>query len=234
MLDHSLKALRRLSLKAKKLKRWRKNRRRKSVNLENSLWFDFSSLDARTLDQLNTKASRFWRQEGSSPENIYWSVITDGRFKSLKDGEIKEEFFKSGEHDFELIWTAVKKYSTPLSELDVLDYGAGVGRISRAFLPRVKSLTCADFSGLHLNECQKNLAHYSEKNFNIERLESWKDIEKLQKFDLIYSLITLQHNTPPIIEVTLRSLLKKLKDGGIALLHIPLTANNYKFDPQEY
>jgi SAM-dependent methyltransferase len=174
------------------------------------------------------------RKKASSPENIYWSVIADRRFKSLKDGELKEQFFKSGEDDFNRIWAIVEKYSKPLFELDVLDYGAGVGRVSRAFLPRVKNLTCADFSAPHLDECQKNLAQYSENKFHIELLESWMDIESLQKFDLIYSLITLQHNTPPIIEMTLKSLLEKLKDGGVALLHIPLTTNSYTFDPQKY
>ena len=65
-------------------------------------------------------------------------------------------------------------------------------------------------------------------------LNNLGDLAKIPPFDLGYSFITLQHNTPPVIAAIVARLLTLLKPGGCAFLHIPLALPDYKFTVADY
>ncbi len=52
--------------------------------------------------------------------------------------------------------------------------------------------------------------------------------------DYCYSLLTLQHNPPPVIAYLVKALLKRLKKGGVAALHVPIRHPFYRFDLTQY
>jgi hypothetical protein len=52
--------------------------------------------------------------------------------------------------------------------------------------------------------------------------------------DVIYSIITLQHNPPPVMTWMLSSLLSRLRIGGVAYVQIPTYKNGYLFEAERY
>ena len=52
--------------------------------------------------------------------------------------------------------------------------------------------------------------------------------------DFIYSRLVLQHNPPPLMELLLRSLLRSLKEGGIAVVQLPTYIIGYEFSISDY
>jgi SAM-dependent methyltransferase len=53
-------------------------------------------------------------------------------------------------------------------------------------------------------------------------------------FDLWFSRIVLQHNSPPIIALILRRALSLLAPGGVAVFQVPTYAKNYAFMLDRY
>ena len=50
-------------------------------SIENNNFFDFSNIDKKILDELFTKTSVYWRNEGSQKNEIYYSVLTKDKYK---------------------------------------------------------------------------------------------------------------------------------------------------------
>ena len=56
----------------------------------------------------------------------------------------------------------------------------------------------------------------------------------LEQADLVYSVIVLQHNPPPVIHMLVRAFLKALNPGGVAYFQVPTYRVGYRFSPGEY
>jgi len=56
----------------------------------------------------------------------------------------------------------------------------------------------------------------------------------LPQVDVIYSIIVLQHNPPPVIDRILGTFARILKPGGIAYFQVPTYVQGYSFDLGEY
>jgi hypothetical protein len=72
------------------------------------------------------------------------------------------------------------------------------------------------------------------KNVTLQHLETVYQIEQLPVVDAIFSVITLQHNPPPVMAWMLKKLLGKLRSGGVAFLQIPTYKNGYIFEVERY
>src|SRR5208283_3395098 len=59
-------------------------------------------------------------------------------------------------------------------------------------------------------------------------------VSNLERADLVYSVIVLQHNPPPIIRLIVRAFLKALNPGGAAYFQVPTYRGGYRFSPGEY
>ena len=59
-------------------------------------------------------------------------------------------------------------------------------------------------------------------------------MQALPKVDYCFSLLTLQHNPPPVIAYLVKALLNRLNEGGAAALHVPIHHPFYRFDLAEY
>jgi len=60
------------------------------------------------------------------------------------------------------------------------------------------------------------------------------EMVNLERVDLVYSLIVLQHNPPPVIRLIVRAFLKALNPGGVAYLQVPTYRVGYRSSPGEY
>jgi len=81
---------------------------------------------------------------------------------------------------------------------------------------------------------KKYLKKQEISNVRFRQLTSIDDLENFPKVDLIYSVIVLQHNPPPIIHRVIVQFLKALNPGGIAFFQLPTYKEGYRFLLEEY
>lgn len=170
----------------------------------------------------------------------FYSVVTDDRYKTLNwNEELKKEFyFSSGSKRCtellnEMLKKQLGKSLKNFKDLRGLDFGCGVGRNTIHLAPYFK-----EFVGLDISQKHLDLAEEMCKELKLDQTEFYASKENILlygTFDLVFSVITLQHIPPPIMKNYVTQLLKILNPNGIAFLHIPIGANGgYRFMEKKY
>ena len=126
--------------------------------------------------------------------------------------ETRQEFFDSGGADVDHLFKLIGDFAPT----DALDFGCGVGRLTLALAKRARSVVAVDIAPKMLAHARKNAEEAA-----ITNVEFHADIPD-QKFDLIVSLIVFQHVPVARGMQILRSLLERLRPGGVAALHFML------------
>ena len=134
----------------------------------------------------------------------YFAVLTEERFLAdrMSDDD-REAFFASGDADIAHLFELIPDF-TPRS---VLDFGCGVGRLTRALAKRVDRV-----AGVDAAESMLRLACQNVPN------AAFSATIPDQKFDIIVSLIVFQHIPVRRGEALLDELLGHLEIGGVAAL----------------
>ena len=185
---------------------------------------------------LNT-VSNTWNTYGNNNNNIYWSVISNNKYKTINSQEQLDEFYKSGIESTNYIKNKFEKYKKIFElwaiEKRCLDFGCGCGRTLIHLAMYFDEIVGMDISQGHLDKAN-NIAKQLEIS-NIKLYKSDEDITIYDNFDLIYSVIVLQHIPPPLMKNYINQLLSILNDDGYAFLHIPIkSTNNYICDENNF
>ncbi len=128
-----------------------------------------------------------------------------------------EEFLATGESDVSRFVGFLRKHahlSPPLG--DVLDFGCGVGRLSRAWASRAKSVTGVDVAPTMIQMAEKVLREFPNARVcvNVENnLRQFSD----KSFDVVASYITIQHIPPAAALTYLSELCRLLRPGGVLI-----------------
>jgi 2-polyprenyl-3-methyl-5-hydroxy-6-metoxy-1,4-benzoquinol methylase len=145
-------------------------------------------------------ATRDWNTLGETQP--YFAVLTQDRFRRehMSDAD-REAFFASGEADIAQIFGLID-----FAPRSALDFGCGVGRLTRALVKRV-----ARAAGVDAAESMLRIARENVPN------ASFSTAIPAERFDLIVSLIVFQHIPVRRGEVLLDELLSHL--DGAAVIH---------------
>jgi len=156
----------------------------------------------------------------------YWSIITDNKYKNKNISNLDiQEFYNSGLEDWDDdLYYIYQKYNK--NKHRVLDIGSGLGRISMHAAKVFDHITCVDISQIYLNKLKYIFNNYGIENYNLLHLNKFMN-EVHKPYDFIYSILTLQHSPPDIIEYIVDKCCQILKQNGIAILHIPYWIENY-------
>src|SRR5581483_7561814 len=123
-----------------------------------------------------------------------------------------EDFFASGDADVHAIFDDIAAYQGhEFRPRGALDFGCGVGRLTRALAARCPSVTGVDVAPTMLRLARESCP---EATF-LDRLPD-------RKFDLICSLIVFQHIPTRRGEAILEELLARLNPGGVAVLQFTI------------
>lgn len=192
---------------------------------------------ADELEMLFRRTQEYWRQAGSAPESVYWSVLTADPLRDPSPAVIRS-FYETGREVAEQLIDAASKARPgfALEHAAVLDFGCGVGRVLRHFVNRAARCEGWDFSGSHLDVLEQNFKDMGvEGDFRLRVMDSI-EVASASCFDLVFSVLVLQHNPPPLMAHLLRSLLRLVAPGGVALVHVPTAqlAPEYRFSIEDY
>jgi SAM-dependent methyltransferase len=137
----------------------------------------------------------------------FFAVLTDERFlRERMSDEDREAFFASGDTDVAHIFELIDRPDfTPRS---ALDFGCGVGRLTRALTKRAERVVGVDIAPSMLRIARENVP-----------TAAFSPTIPDERFDLILSLIVFQHIPIRRGEALLDELLGRLEIGGAAALH---------------
>ena len=185
------------------------------------------------LQRLFDHVNESWQHLGET--DPYWSVLTSPQYRGQPSQEDIARFFATGAGD-------VKRLQATLARLGIaldgngtcIEYGCGLGRVTRHLAPHFARTIGVDISAAHL-KLARELAD-AEGIGGIEwlHLDAIDRLAALPEADFIYSMIVLQHNPPPVIEKILLAFARLLKPGGIAYFQVPTYRVDYEFRLAEY
>jgi 2-polyprenyl-3-methyl-5-hydroxy-6-metoxy-1,4-benzoquinol methylase len=160
-----------------------------------------------------------WEQWGR--QDPYYGVITNDKFRTAKlDEAARVEFFDSGKWHVKGVLNSCRHYIDPtFAPKRVLDFGCGVGRTLIPFAQVAEQVVGVDVSASMLTEARRNCDERGLTNVSLVGSDdSLSEVKGV--FDLVHSIIVLQH-----IEVARgRRIIQRLVDcvapGGVGALQL--------------
>ncbi|MEP6909359.1 MAG: class I SAM-dependent methyltransferase [Actinomycetota bacterium] len=153
-----------------------------------------------------------------------WAILTGPEHRGGR-WELAE-FFDTGETEISEVLTIADDLGEPVRRIRALDFGCGVGRLTRALSSRFRESVGLDISegmlklARELNEDRPSCEFVVNAAPDLGLFES-------DSFDFVYSSLVLQHMpSPEVVESYVGEFLRVLRPGGLAvfqmLSHIPL------------
>ena len=185
------------------------------------------------MQALFARVQSQWRALGQ--RDPFWSVLTHDEFRAANlTEEALDAFYHSGESSAGLIDLFAARNNTALPRGVCVDFGSGVGRVSVHLAERFDKVIAVDISEGNLHQCREMAARRGLSNIECHLLRSPQDLSQLPDVDFVYSVIALQHNTPPIQKLMLDTLLSKIKNGGGFLFQTQTYYHDDAFDVETY
>lgn len=193
-----------------------------------------SEVDAETAARLFDRIAGAWQRLGETEP--YWSVVSDPQYKMDRIDETRDAFLESGRQNAERLFATLRRNDVAIDpEWEVLELGCGLGRTTRWLAPRFRHVAAVDISTSHLRLARTlNADADCAERISWIHLESPTALQQLPGFDLLFSIIVLQHNPPPVIRTFLETLATRLRPGGYAFFQVPTYQRRYAFDVQGY
>ena len=207
------------------------------IEVGKSFHTDASVIDhdvpAETLSLLLDRIRSQWIHLGETEP--HWSVLVQEEFRAGKmDVAATEKFNRSGAAMTDLVGLFERRTATVVRRGVCLELGCGVGRVTRYLAEQFAHVIAVDISPGNLRVCEEYLRNEGVTNVQTELVSSPEDFRAFPEFDFFFSVIVLQHNSPPVQKFILDALLRRVRSGGAALFQIPTAVADYRFDVNAY
>jgi len=158
-------------------------------------------------------------------EAPYYGVLSEDAYLGTEiSGELRRNFFESGEEDLDRFLAWIREEIRPdFRPRRALEYGCGVGRLLLPLSRCAGEVTGVDISEGMLEEAARNLDLEGRRNCRLFPASSRLDEIAGKRFDFILSYIVFQHIPPKEGLPLLRLLAGMLDTGGVGLLHIAIS-----------
>jgi SAM-dependent methyltransferase len=146
-------------------------------------------------------------------ENAMWAVLT------TRDDWDADTFFASGREEIERVMTYVDGLGIDVPTGRALDFGCGVGRLTRALSNHFDSATGVDVAPAMIEQANELNAEVPGCTFVLNgepHLKVFPD----GSFDFIYSNIVLQHMDPALAKGYLREFVRLLTEPGLMVVQV--------------
>jgi len=145
------------------------------------------------------------------------AILTEG--PATRAAWETEAFFRTGLEEWTRIRARCAELGLGASGARALDFGCGVGRVSRHLLADYEQVDAVDIA-----ESMLRRARELDTGGRIHFLHNAQPHLKLvpdRDYDLVLSLITLQHLPPPYARTFIGELLRKLRPDGTLFFQLP-------------
>jgi ubiquinone/menaquinone biosynthesis C-methylase UbiE len=148
----------------------------------------------------------------------FWAVLAASE-KAGNRWKI-DEFFDLGTREVEASLTTLAHHMPGLPRERALDFGCGVGRLTQGLGHHYQQVIGVDVAAGMIglanrhNRTPAKVSFVHNPRADLQRFAS-------DHFDLVFSLITLQHVPPPLIEAYVREFVRVARPGGALYFQIP-------------
>ena len=162
-----------------------------------------------------TRLRRVWNELGA--DDPLWAILSHpekrgGRWDT-------DEFFAAGETETAAIDAMCAPLARPRERRLAVDFGCGVGRLTRALASRYANVIGVDISPSMLEQARALNAHVPNARF-VENAHSRLEFLDAGSVDFIYSTITLHHIPPQLQRAYIAEFMRVLAPDGIAVFQI--------------
>jgi ubiquinone/menaquinone biosynthesis C-methylase UbiE len=130
------------------------------------------------------------------------------------------EFFATGEREIAAAMDFVKSSGVDVSTRKALDFGCGIGRLTRSLASRFNSCVGFDISGIMIQLAAERNADLANCVWLVNERDDLSPFET-NGISFVYSNIVLQHLLPPATERYIAEFLRVLEPDGIAVFQLP-------------
>ena len=190
-----------------------------------------SDVSEENMRRLQERVQKTWGALGDS--DPYWSVLSDDSFKGEQFEENLTRFFETGEREVRSIMDAVARLGLDVKPGLCLEYGCGVGRLTKALARRFERVHAYDISKSHLARAREHLRLLGVDNVEFHLVED-PFVTYPSGIDYYHSVLVFQHNPPPVIKRLVANALACLKPGGVGVFQLLTWRRGYKFVCDDY
>ncbi|KQX22740.1 MULTISPECIES: class I SAM-dependent methyltransferase [unclassified Sphingomonas] len=184
------------------------------------------------LQAMFDRIGQAWKLFGETEP--HWSVLTSDAFRQENLAAHIDAFYSSGRNDIDLHLHFLRRAGLPVRLGKALDFGCGVGRLTLALAAHADQVVGVDISPPHLRLAIERAQQTATANISFESIAAPDDLDRYRDFDLVISLIVLQHNPPPVMASLYRKLLRALAPGGVAIVQMPTFMQGQSFTAAHY
>jgi trans-aconitate methyltransferase len=159
---------------------------------------------------------KHWNFFGKS--DPLWAVLTHPEKRNARWNA--EEFFQTGINEINGAVSYVESIHPLPSKKRALDFGCGVGRLTQALALHFEQVSGVDISPVMI-EHARTYNKFGDRCEYIHNERSDLSILPSNRFDFIYSNITLQHMPPHYTKLYLREFMRLLNPDGLLLFQLP-------------
>jgi SAM-dependent methyltransferase len=160
--------------------------------------------------------ARDWNTLGA--RNPYGAILT-GTAGDLPDWKV-EEFFETGRLDAARFMTDLAAIRPAVPRRRALDFGCGVGRVTRALADHFQSAVGVDVARTMISRARLLNQSYRNCQFVVNARADLRRFET-GHFDVIYSRLVLQHIPPALVRRYIPDLVRVLAPGGVLMFQMP-------------
>ncbi|MEM1146036.1 MAG: class I SAM-dependent methyltransferase, partial [Pseudomonadota bacterium] len=161
-----------------------------------------------------------WENLGAS--DPYWAVISQpdkrhGRWEP-------NEFFETGHREIRDLLRTIQDLNVPLGKKIALDFGCGVGRLSRALGGEFEKVIAIDVSAAMLVEARSANRQIDNIEFIHNSVENLDCVAK-ESIDLACSKLVLQHMPGFRQQKFIQAMCESLVPGGVLAIQVAAAVN---------
>jgi SAM-dependent methyltransferase len=151
-------------------------------------------------------------------DDPFWAVLTA---PEKADNQWKiDEFFRTGVEEVDASLALLERHVPGIPRRRALDFGCGVGRLTQALGRHYEEVTGVDVAARMIELAGRHNAMPGRVSFVHNPRSDLRPFAP-DHFDLVFSLITLQHIPPELIEIYVREFVRIARPGGALYFQIP-------------
>ena len=157
--------------------------------------------------------------EGLAQADPLWAICTD---PGKKDRHwTRDDFFASGRNEVEVVLGHAARIGLSIDRTSpALDFGCGIGRLTRALAEYFPECCGVDISPTMIHLAQDLNRDLLQCRFLLNEETELKDLPE-NYFGFIYTSIVLQHIAAPHSHKYIAELVRVLKPGGMLIFQLP-------------